>query len=59
MTMEWSSGLSLSWHNGKYSQVRLDVCYMEEVFVICYNTDNAAEKPGYIYRKRERNAVGF
>lgn len=59
MTMEWSSGLSLSWHKKKCSQVQLDVCYMEGVFVICYNTDNAAKKPGYIYRQREKSAVGF
>lgn len=32
MTMEWSSGLSLSWHKEKCSQVRLDVCYMEEAY---------------------------
>lgn len=48
MTMEWSSGLNLNWHKTMCSQVRLDVCYMEEAFVVCYNTDNAAEKPGYI-----------
>lgn len=44
MTMEWSSGLNWSWHRQMCSQVRLDVCYMEEAFVFCYNTDNAAKK---------------
>ena len=48
MTMGWSSGLNLNWHKEIGSQVGIDACYMEEVFVICYNTDNAAEKSGYI-----------
>ena len=54
MTMGWSSGLNLNWHKEIGSQVGIDACYMEEVFVICYNTDNAAEKSGYIYRQREK-----
>ena len=59
MTMEWNFGLSLSCHKMMCSQVCIDICYMEEAFVNCYNTDNAEKKTAYAYRKYERSTIEF